>query len=302
MAGTQWVRVSVQVSPELVEPITELFNRYASNTVAIEQPGGFNPDEGESVNPNALVTVIAYYPNNSRAKWRKARIETGAKLLSLIRPIPPIDERIVDSAEWEENWKEHFPALRLGKRLLVMPPWLDAPDKSQGQVVLTLDPGLAFGTGHHPTTRRCLVALEEHCRPGSVVLDLGCGSGILGIAALKLGADSVLGLDTEAAATRATRQNARINGVGRLFHVRKGTLPQPDIGPFDMVLANISAKALIALAPQFKPVLRSGGLLIGSGLLIERRDEVVSALAENGLRLKQAYQDEDWVTLLCEVG
>lgn len=299
MANTQWVQLSMRVEPELVEPITELFNKYAEGSVAVEEAGGFNPDDGEVRNPAALVNVVAYYPNNRRAAWRRNHIDMGLKVLALITKLPKVQERIAESKEWEESWKLHFPVLELNN-LLIVPPWVE-PEPKEGQIVVRLDPGLAFGTGHHPTTRRCLLALPELTHKGDRVLDLGCGSGILGLAALKLGASEVVGLDTEAEAITATRQNSRMNRLGRKFPVSKGTLPYSDIGTFDSILANISSKMIIGLAPHFKPVMKPGGVFVGSGILAERCDEVVAALNKQGLKLRHAYKDGDWSTIVCTV-
>lgn len=293
-----WVQLRVTVPSELAEPLGELFYRFTRRTAVFEQAGGFNPDEGEQPSPNAPVTVTAYYQKDRRAAWRRQKIDVGVRLLSLIRPIPELLERVVNSREWEESWKEHFPVLRLGKRLVIAPPWSEV-SPTPGQVVVFLDPGLAFGTGHHPTTRRCLLELEHRVKPGTRVLDVGCGSGILGIAAAKLGAAEVVGLDTDQAAVRATRANEQLNAVGRVVKAHRGTLPQSDLGVFDLVLGNLSAKALTNLAPHFRGVLATQGVLIGSGLLEERRDEVVAALVAAGLALLEESHDEEWVTVVC---
>ncbi|MSQ12342.1 MAG: 50S ribosomal protein L11 methyltransferase [Dehalococcoidia bacterium] len=291
-----WVQVRATVPPEFVEPLVELVRRYATGSVVLETAGGYNPDEGETPPPSAPVTVTAYFPNNRRASWRKARLEAGVQLLSMIRPLPPFESKVLHSGEWEESWKAHFPVLRLG-RIVLAPPWLD-PTVRTDDVLVRLDPGLAFGTGHHPTTRRCILALGQYVRPGMRVLDVGCGSGILSIVAAKLGAAHVEALDTDLQAVQATRRNARANAVARSIRVRKGTLPQPHLGAFDLVVANISATALIALAPHFPGALGVGGTFIGSGLLAQYRDKTVPALEAAGLVLAEEFQDDDWATLV----
>ncbi|MBM3945874.1 MAG: 50S ribosomal protein L11 methyltransferase [SAR202 cluster bacterium] len=290
-----WIQLTVTVPAEFVEPLSELFFRYTRRPAAVEQAGGFNPDEGERPPVDVPVTVTAYYPNDRRAGWRHEKIDIGLRLLSLIRPLPPVAEREVSSQEWEQNWKDHFPVLRLGDRLVLAPPWMDVPS-DPGLVVVRLDPGLAFGTGHHPTTRRCLLELERCARPGMRVLDVGCGSGVLSVAAAALGASMVTALDIDESAVRATRANERLNGVGRLVKARKGTLPIEGVGEFDLVLGNLSAKALMSLAPHLRDVLAPEGVLIASGFLEGRRDEVVSALLAAGLVLCQELHDQEWVT------
>lgn len=295
-----WVQLQVTVTPELVEPVSELFHRYAKSVV-VEQSGGFNPDEGEEPDPSAPVMVTAYFPNDRRAAWRRERIDFGVRVLSLIRPVPSAHERVVSPKEWEESWKEHFPVLRVGNGLVLAPPWSEV-EAAPGQVLVRLDPGLAFGTGHHPTTRRCLTELERLMKPGARVLDVGCGSGVLSVVAARLGAGEVRALDIDAAAVRATRANTRANGVPMDVKVTRGTLPQPGLGAFDLVLANLSARLLITLAPQLCAVLANDGVLVGSGLLEERRDEVVAALEGAGLALRAEFHDEEWVTVVCKRG
>lgn len=295
-----WVQLQVTVTPELVEPVSELFHRYAKGVV-VEQSGGFNPDEGEGPDPEAPVTVTAYFPNDRRAGWRRERIDFGVRVLSLIRPVPSPQERVVSPKEWEESWKAHFPVLHVGCRLVLAPPWSEVAPMP-GQVLVRLDPGLAFGTGHHPTTRRCVTELERLMKPGARVLDVGCGSGVLSVVAARLGAGEVRALDIDAAAVRATRANARANGVLRDVRVRRGTLPRPGLGAFDLVLANLSARLLVTLAPHLHAVLANDGVLVGSGLLEERRDEVVAALEATGLALGEEFHDEEWVTVVCKRG
>jgi ribosomal protein L11 methyltransferase len=294
-----WVQLRVTVRPELVEPVVSLFKRYAKDAVVVEEAGGFNPDDGELPNPEAPLIVTAYYPRDRRASWRSARIDIGLRLLSLITPIPGAEENTLNERAWEEAWKGHFPLLRIGERLLIAPPWLEV-EAAQGQTLVRLDPGLAFGTGHHPTTKRCLMETLQLTGPGARVLDVGCGSGILSIVAAKLGSGEVVALDTDTSAVRATRRNARAERVSRAVRVRKGTLPQPDLGVFDLVLANISARALVALAEHLRNAVAPGGYLVGSGLLAERRDEVVGALVQAGLVLVREHLDDEWVTLVCQ--
>ena len=203
-----WLELSVHASPELVEPLVELFQRYGRRQVVVEEAGGFNPDEGESPPTGGPVIVRAYVPKDRRSADRVARIHAGVQLMGLIKPLSPLEVRTVTPWEWEEAWKAHFQPLRIGGRLVVRPTWHEV-EAEEGDIVLTLDPGLAFGTGHHPTTRMCLEQLERRVQPGMRILDLGTGSGLLSQAALLLGAKWALALDTEADAIRASRRNLK---------------------------------------------------------------------------------------------
>ena len=216
-----------------------------------------------------------------------------------LRPIGPLTTRTVHESDWAEAWKDHFPVMRIGRRLVIRPTWREhnaAPD----DVVLDLDPGMAFGTGLHPTTRLCLAATEDAADHGLLrdarVLDVGCGSGILAIAALKLGAASVLGVDTDPIAIEATTANAERNGIGARVAVRAGSLPTL-AGPFDVILANLIASVLIDLAPAIRAELRAGGTLIASGIFVDREAAVTAAFRDESLTVRRRTSEGDWIAL-----
>lgn len=278
-----------------MEPLRQAFTR-AHARVCVEQAGGWNPDEGETPPPHAPVTLRAYLPVDRSLPRRRARIDTALRLLALITPLPPLEERLVDQALWEKAWKEGFHTIKVG-RLVIRPPW-EAYTPSPGERVIALEPGLAFGTGHHPTTRLCLLWMQEVLSPGQRILDLGTGSGILAIAAVMLGAGEVLALDTDPLAVRSARLNARRNGLASRIRVRRGSLPWPQGGRFHGILANISAKVISALAPVLWDALHPGGWVVASGILQEHLEEVVGALHGAGFPTPQVRRDEEWVALL----
>jgi ribosomal protein L11 methyltransferase len=208
----------------------------------------------------------------------------------------------VREEDWAEAWKQHYHPLRLGRRLYVCPQWVTPADQRPDDVLLVLDPGMAFGTGTHPTTQLCLIALEELLaeQPALDVLDLGCGSGILGIAALKLGAAHVLALDTDPLAVEATQQNAAHNGVSDRLTVQQGSLDvlRSTAHHFDLLLVNILAKVIIALCAEgLGEVLRAGGTGIFSGIIEEQADEVEAALRGAGLEPYRRRTLGDWVAI-----
>lgn len=291
-----WLELSVQASPELVEPLVELFQRYGRRQVVVEEAGGFNPDEGESPPVGGPVIVRAYVPQDRRSADRVARIQAGVQLMGLIKPLSPLEVRTVSPWEWEEAWKAHFQPLRIGGRLVVRPTWHEI-EAAEGDIVLTLDPGLAFGTGHHPTTRMCLEQLERRVEPAMRILDLGTGSGLLTQAALLLGAEWALALDTEADAIRASRRNLKAAGLSKRVRIARGTLPHAEASGLDLTVANISAKVLVELAGEIAETLKAGGTLIASGVLEERGDEVREALLAAGLEELEIQQTEDWLAL-----
>ena len=253
-------------------------------------------DEGlaAEIDPSRPATVRAYVPLRDARAGEHAVAQATEALGHLqafgLRPIGELATRVVHEADWAEAWKAHFPVLRVGRRLVVKPTWRrhrTAPN----DIVLALDPGMAFGTGLHPTTRLCLAALEAVAdRGGSKsrggrVLDVGCGSGILAIAVARLGAAEVVGLDTDPIAIEATVANARRNRVSRRLRARLGTLPSAE-GPFDVVLANLIASLLIELAPALHDELAPGGTLVASGIFVDREPEVRAAFEAAGLSVR----------------
>jgi ribosomal protein L11 methyltransferase len=216
-----------------------------------------------------------------------------------LRPIGELTTRLVHETDWAETWKAHFPVLRVGRRLVIRPTWRRhhaEPD----DVVLALDPGMAFGTGLHPSTRLCLAGVERLADGGALegarVLDVGCGSGILAIAAAKLGAAKVIGVDTDPIAIEASGANARRNRVARRVHARLGSVPSGG-GPFGLVVANLIASLLVELASSLREELIPGGVLLASGIFVDREGDVRAAFASAGLDVTRRAADGDWVLL-----
>ena len=207
-----WVELSIDTPSEFVEPLTQVFTEHGEGGVAIELPAGHNPDEGEEAPVPERVTVTTYIPHDNRLEGRYARIDTAVRLVAHVGDVSELRVRVVEEEEWQDAWKEHFHAFRVGTRTMIVPTWRTYEPR-EDDVVITLDPGMAFGTGHHPTTRMCLELLETHIQPGDRVLDLGCGSGILSIAAAKLGASDVFGLEIDPIAASVAERNVRENGV-----------------------------------------------------------------------------------------
>lgn len=276
-----------------------MFYRYGHGGVAVEQEGGYNPDEGEPPPTADWVTLKTYLPLNSTTRERRNRIDLGVRLVAHAYPVSTLQERVLTEEDWENSWKEHFHVLRVGERTVICPTWRDyKPQKSD--VVITLDPGMAFGTGHHPTTRMCLQRLECLVKPGVDVLDVGCGSGILSIAAAKLGARRVIGLEIDSVAVRAAKQNVKENGIGYTVRIAQGSLPHPNVRPLshDIAVANISAKVVSEMASELVSAVRPGGTVIASGILMDGKEGVERALASAGGTPVEAIVEGDWVTLV----
>lgn len=326
-AGT-WLELSVEADQEAVEAVSAILDRAAPGGVSVEVPFDLI-DEGLGARPrpDAPATLRAFLPGVDATAARAAIAQVERDLGHLqafgLRPIGALAVRPVHEEEWAAAWKQHFPVLRVGRRIVIRPTWRRhrrAPD----DVVLALDPGMAFGTGLHPTTRLCLAGIErwadEGLTDGARALDVGCGSGILAIAAARLGARSVHGVDTDPIAVDATIANARRNRVLRQVTAAQGSVPLPTgagagglgtgtggLGagirraaatpPFDLVLANLIASLLGQLAPALADSLRPGGRMLASGIFIDREPDVIRAFEAAGLEVLRRDQETDWVLL-----
>jgi ribosomal protein L11 methyltransferase len=308
--GGAWLELAVEADLEAVEAVSEILARVATGGTTVE-PGFELVEEGlgARIDSGRPAVVRGYVPagDGSAAALDAAEAATAVVSDALghlqafgLRPIGELRTRVIHEADWAEAWKAYFPVQRVGRRLVIRPTWRRHRAEPV-DVVLALDPGMAFGTGLHPTTRLCLAALEPVADDGRLlgarVLDVGCGSGILAIAAMRLGALSALGLDTDPIAIEATLANARRNRLARRIVARVGSLPsgQP---PFDVVLANLIAGVLIELAPALREELRVGGSLVASGIFIDRQDGVREAFESVGLSIEERAVEGDWVALV----
>ena len=227
--------------------------------------------------------------------FKKSHSDCGSLLMTLDN---------LEESDWENNWKQYYKPMEIGDRLLVIPQWEQAD--TRGRVPLILNPGLTFGTGSHATTRLCLTALEQRIHGGETVLDLGCGSGILSIAALKLGAARAFACDIDDKCEDVAYENAALNGIDReTYTVRTGDILtdaalQSEIGTgYDVVLANIVADVIIALAPAVRPLLKPEGVFICSGIIDDRAEEVAEQLRAAGLEILESRQSEGWFSYTC---
>ena len=300
-----WLELSVEADVEAVEAVSEILGRAAPGGVVVE-PAFDLVEEGlgARVDPTRPATVRAYLPARDPAAAEAEAASVADALGHLqafgLRPIGELRTRIVHEADWANAWKAYFPVLRIGRRLVIRPTW--RRHKAVGdELVLALDPGMAFGTGLHPTTRLCLATLETVADRGDAVegarvLDVGCGSGILAIAAIRLGAARAVGVDIDPIAIEATAANAKRNGIARRIRARVGSLPSGD-PPFDIVVANLIAGVLVPLAAPLYAELRPGGVLVASGIFVDREAEVRAAFVTAGLVVDGRLDEGDWVAL-----
>jgi ribosomal protein L11 methyltransferase len=305
-----WLEISLTLDGELAESVADVLAPHAHQGVSIESTAieANAEDEGRVVGP---LRVRAYLPADDVTALETARqkIEQGLFYLNMIRPIPAPSYIPVSDADWAELWKANYKPIRIGERLLVIPSWLADPltrNTEPPNIPILMDPGMAFGTGTHPTTQLCLALLEAHLKPNDTVLDFGCGSGILAIAAAKLGAKSALAVDIDDDSIRATKENAEINGVAATIETRLGSLSnlQPlaavRASNFHLTVANIIAPVIIRLlGPEegLAQTLAPNGILIVSGILAEQIGDVAAALNRAGLTVIDQRQIGDWVAM-----
>ncbi|MFO7171708.1 MAG: 50S ribosomal protein L11 methyltransferase [Bacillota bacterium] len=336
----RYLEVCVRARREAVEAVEALLGELAGGGVVVEDPldvhqaiasGRWDATDLVPGDP-AWVTLKVYFPDLPGLEESRQRLEEG---LSRIRALGLGEVAApafawVDEADWAENWKRYFKLLRVGQRLVVVPTW-EAYQPAPGEVPIYLDPGMAFGTGQHATTALCLEGLEACLRPGEAVLDVGTGSGILAIAAARLGAAAVLGLEVDPVAVGVARENVRVNQVADRVTVCHATLAVPaagggggapgGAGPADrplpgfagpdaaeaeawlrahrpnLALANLTAAILVDLRHGLAAALPPGGRLLASGVIAERRDEVAAALEAVGFHLEEVREREGWVAL-----
>ena len=305
-----WVEVSLTVNGELAEAVADVLARSAPNGVTTEQAVDFVNDEDEGT-PVGPVTVRAYLPADERLEETRQKLEQGLYYLGMIQPLPAAVYTPIADQNWMEAWKERYHPIPIGKKLIIVPAWLESPDA--GRVSIKIDPGMAFGTGTHPSTQLCLELIEQYCdslpeaeRASQAAIDVGCGSGILSIGALKLGIGFALGVDIDEASVRASRENADTNaipqdkfaiGLGSVTEILEGKFP---LRQARLVLANILAPVIIRLFGMgLADLVAPGGALVLAGILAEQAQSVQTCAEEHGLKFIEKHTMGDWVALMC---
>jgi ribosomal protein L11 methyltransferase len=300
-ASPAWLEISLKVKDELAESVADVLARFAPGGVALGYDA-VEPDPDGEGRPAGMLTVRAYLPVDAELESRRLRLEEALWHLGRIASLPEPAWREVIATDWSLEWKKHFRPIRIGRRLRIIPSWMEA-EPPAGDVILRLDPGMAFGTGMHPTTQLCLEALEDRLLPGMEVIDLGCGSGILTVAAVKLGAGRTLGLDIDPQAVRVARENLLTNGVESRAEIRPGSLQDllAEKRSAPLVVANILAAVLREmLGAGLAKTVHPGGCLVLSGILLDQSAAVEDSVRGCGMRMAEKRVREDWVALLAE--
>lgn len=316
----KWLELKIDAAPAGLEPVSALLEDLGITGLVIDDEGDFQDflehnhaywdyvDDQLMQEKKGLCRITFYLEDSPDGYNTLAQVRMA---LSRVKQEHPEYGRLLltmenmEDADWENNWKQFYKPMEIGDRLIVIPEW-ESTDVPEGRVALRLNPGLTFGTGSHATTRLCLTALEKHITGGETVLDLGCGSGILSIAALLLGADRAVACDIDEKCTDVAYENAALNGVGRdRYTVRWGdvvtdqALRQELGGPYDVVVANIVADVIKALASTVRPLVKEGGSFLCSGIIDDRAEEVAQCLRDNGWTIAEARSSEGWFSYLC---
>ena len=303
----KWLEVSLVVNGELAEAVADVLARFAYSGVMMEQGVKYN-DEEDAGTPTGPITVRAYLEMDDSIEEKRRKLEESLYYLGRIQPLPEPTYKQIADQNWMEAWKQHYKPILIGERLVIVPAWMDSPDPNR--IPIRIDPGMAFGTGTHPTTQLCLELMEQDFRQSSIqnrrleiVIDVGCGSGILSIAALKLGAKTALGVDIDAGSVKNARENADANEVGEEFILGVGSVAEIKSGQFTfdrapLVVANILAPVIVRLFEAgLASLIEEQGAIILSGILQEQEQRVLNAAQAQGLVLSERRQMGDWVAL-----
>ena len=321
MNGDEIWEIAVEVDPEAAEAVSELFNRYnggtydddseageASGGGAVIETTGYD-DFAQPIDGEYRMVAKTYIKPGRRGQEIRRKIEEGLWRLSLLYPLPEPQIRAIREEDRANAWKKFYKPLRVGSKIVLKPSWEEFQPKP-ADLVVELDPGMAFGTGLHPSTRLCIAALEEVVHPGDAVLDVGTGSGVLSIVAAKLGAASILATDIDPLAVRVATDNFRLNGLELapegIALLEQGSVPTGLDGHFQVIVANILAEVLAGLldatygnVPLAQP-LAPNGYLIMSGIIEDKAGLVIDAARRQGLALADQKQENDWVALVMQ--
>jgi ribosomal protein L11 methyltransferase len=306
MKDKYWQEVSLIVDGELAEAVAEVLRRYLPDGVVIESTAviaGPADENGQAVGP---LRVCGYIPSDEKLEETRQKIEEGLWYLGRISPLPAPEFKLIREINWMEAWKEHYHPIPIGRGLLILPSWIEPAE--DGRIPIRIELGMAFGTGTHPTTQLCLTLAEDFFESqespkGINVIDIGCGSGILSIAGVKLGAERALGVDIDPEAVWAAGKNAALNGVSDQLELGVGSLAEVRAGKFNIrkaqvVFANILTPVLVQLLNQgLGELVMPAGCLILSGILAEQSVEVEAALVAHRFHQVRKQQMGDWMAL-----
>ncbi len=295
-----WLEVSLDVDGELAEAVAELMSRYVTDGVVCEQAVEYDKNGVKPVTVGS-VRVYGYIPVHDKLDTLRQKLEEGFWHMNQIVELPQPNYRWVEDQDWMEVFKDHYHPIPVGEHLIILPAWVKMETKDR--IPVRIDPSMAFGTGTHPTTQLCMRLLEKYVKPGEPVMDIGCGSGILSITAIKLGATHSLAVDISPASITGTAENAERNDVLDAIEIGRGSVKEILAGDYSMkqvplLMANILTPVLVRLFDAgMSDLVTPGGTILLSGILESRLDEILVKTLEAGLELVEQITMKDWVGL-----
>jgi len=291
----RWLEVSLTLNSELAEAAAEVLTRFIPNGVVIESSVAFL-NEDDTGTPLDTVRVYGYIPIDEHIEATRQRLEEALWHLSQIQPLPEPAYRPLHDQDWMAAWKQHYHPIPIGSKLLILPAWIEQHDTAR--IPVRIDPGMAFGTGTHPSTQLCLEMLETYVRPGQPIIDIGCGSGILAIGAALLGSSAVYACDVDPLAAATARENCARNRVAHICEVEAADALEALRDRFDVIVANVHTAFLLNLIPRLPAHLAPGGRAILSGAGESSAPALREALAATGFRVREHTHRGEWIALL----
>lgn len=307
----KWIEVQIKTTTELEEIVCSIMYDLGVSGLAIEDPNDIlafqqSEENWDFIDPELInqdyegVIIKAYFPESDditdKIELVRESIERNP-LNETGKSLGQVTVSEVNDADWAENWKRYYKPVRIGDKIVIKPSW-EAFEPKEGDIVVELDPGMAFGTGTHETTILCIEALEKYVKKDAVVYDVGCGSGILSIVAAKLGAKKVIGIDIDDLSVKTSKENVKINGVEEIVEIVKGNLLDNVSGKADIIVSNIIAEIIVNMIPDLKEYLINNGIFIASGIITEKLQLVKEALIDNGFNIVEEKVMNDWAVII----
>jgi ribosomal protein L11 methyltransferase len=307
-----WIEVTIITSSEAVEAVSGMLYNTGVEGVSILDPLDliFRRDHTTDwdyfdetiIDTNSGVVVKGYYKKDEKFESYLEEIKEGVNKLTefgLDKGLGSVTATKVNEEDWENNWKKYYKPIKVGEKIVIKPIW-EEYNKNPGEIIVELDPGMAFGTGTHETTRMCIKALERHVSEESTVFDIGTGSGILSIAAAKLGAKKTIGVDLDPVAVESAKQNVGYNDLNNI-EILYGDLMEVVKGKASIVIANIMADIIMFLTQQVKGFIVDGGYFISSGIILSKKDEVINKLTQCGFKIEEINIEGEWVCIVSKL-
>lgn len=310
----KWIEVQIKTTTEAEEAVANILYELGVGGLAIEDPNDIlafakNEDDWDYIDPSLLkqdfegVIIKGYFPESEDLIDKIELIKQNVEKIpqyNLDKGLGEVTTTEVYEKDWAESWKKYYKPKKIGEKIVVKPTWEEYEEKS-GEIIVELDPGMAFGTGTHETTTMCIRALEKYTKPNSTIFDIGCGSGILSIAAAKLGGKRVVGVDLDELPVKVSKENVKLNKVSDVVEIRRGNLLDVVDEKADIIVSNIIAEVIVTLASDIVPYLKGDSIFISSGIIIEKVDMVVNALLKEGFKVLEISKMNGWACIVSKL-